>query len=427
LNVQVVYCNHHTADLAVRERLAFSSAEQLQRAYDAFRDRFPGSEVVVVSTCNRVELYTAEEDGANSPSREQIARFFSEFHGVPLDDFLNDLLRQTGPEAVRHLFEVACSLDSMVLGEPQIVSQIREAYEAAQSHNACGPLTNVLFQGALRVSARVRSETKLAEGRISIASVAVGDFGKSIFDQFADKTVLVIGGGEMAEETLRYLQSDGVGKIVVVNRSPERAERLAQEFGGSARPWDELDAALAEADVVVSTTGADRPIVDVPRFQPIRKQTARKPVFVLDLGAPRDFAPAVGDIDDNVFLYDIDDLEATCEKNRAARSGEIERAQAIIAEETESFMHDFYHRATGPIIKRLREEWHAIRRLEMELLEKKLKHLSPDDLQAVERTIERIINKLLHPPLTALRDEAKAGTPQGLVHALKRLFGLDEG
>lgn len=426
MNVQVVYCSHQSADLQLRERLAFSSAEQLDRAYGALRDSFPNSEVVVISTCNRVELYTAEEQPEASPSREQIARFFSEFHEVPLDDFLGDLLRQTGPEAVRHLFEVACSLDSMVLGEPQIVAQIKDAYEAAQRNDANGPLTNALFQGALRVSARVRSETKLAEGRVSIASVAVGDFGKGIFDHFDDKTVLVIGAGEMAEETLRYLQNEGVGKIVVVNRSPERAANLARAFGGAAEPFDRLDCCLAEADVIVSTTGAGQPIVDAARFEPLRKQTHRKPVFILDLGAPRDFDPAVGEIDDNVFLYDIDNLETTCRRNREARAGEIEKARQIVVDETERFMHDFYHRATGPIIKRLREEWHAIRKLEMELLEKRLGHLSEADVQAIEKTIERIINKLLHPPLTALRDEAKQGTPHGLVHALKRLFGLED-
>ena len=426
MNVQVVYCSHQSADLQLRERLAFSSEEQLDRAYGALRDSFPDSEVVVISTCNRVELYTAEEQPEASPSREQIARFFSEFHQVPQDDFFNDLLRETGPEAVRHLFEVACSLDSMVLGEPQIVAQIKDAYDAAQRNEANGPLTNALFQGALRVSGRVRNETKLAEGRVSIASVAVGEFGTSIFDHFGDKTVLVIGAGEMAEETLRYLQNEGVGRIVVVNRSPERAERLAAEFGGTAEPYENLDACLAEADVVVSTTGASRPIVDAERFAPLRKQTNGKPVFILDLGAPRDFDPSVGEIDDNVFLYDIDDLEATCQRNREARSGEIERAQTIVVEETERFMHDFYHRATGPIIKRLREEWHAIRKLEMELLEKRLKHFSDADVKSVEKTIERIINKLLHPPLTALRDEAKEGTPHGLMHALKQLFGLED-
>jgi len=426
VNVQVIYCSHHSADLQVRERLAFASAEQLDRAYESLRTHFPDSEVVVISTCNRVELYTAEEQPDDSPTREQIARFFSDFHHVPLDDFLDDLLRQTGPEAVQHLFEVACSLDSMVLGEPQIVSQIKESYEAALRNDACGPLTNALFQGALSVSRRVRTETKLAEGRVSIASVAVGDFAKSIFDHFEDKTVLVIGAGEMAEETLRYLRNEGVGQVLVVNRNAERAERLAAEFGGEAFSFDQLDACLPLADVIVSTTAADEPIVDVARFKPIRRQTDRKPVFILDLGAPRDFDPKVGDIDENVFLYDIDDLESTCEKNRQARAGEIERARQIVAEETERFMHDFYHRATGPIIKRLREEWHAIRRQEMQLLEKKLKHLSDADVQAVERTIERIINKLLHPPLSALRDEAKSGTPHGLMHALKRLFGLPD-
>ncbi|MFQ5733830.1 MAG: glutamyl-tRNA reductase [Planctomycetaceae bacterium] len=426
MNVQVVYCNHQTAALQLRERLAFSTAEQLDRAYGALRNSFPESEVVVVSTCNRVELYTAEEEPDASPSREQIAEFFSEFHEVPRDDFLDDLLRQTGPEAVRHLFEVACSLDSMVLGEPQIVAQIKDAYEAAQRNDACGPLTNALFQGALRVSARVRSETKLAEGRVSIASVAVGEFGKSIFDHFGDKTVLVIGAGEMAEETLRYLRDEGVGDVVVVNRNADRAETLAREFGGTAEPLDRLDACLARADVIVSTTGADEPIVDAARFAPIRKQTHHKPVFVLDLAAPRDFDPAVGEIDDNVFLYDIDDLEATCRRNREARSGEIERARLIVAEEAERFMHDYYHQATGPIIKRLRDEWHAIRKLEMELLKKRLSHLSDADVRAVEKSIERIINKLLHPPLTALRDEAKTGTPHGLLHALKQLFGLED-
>ena len=426
MNIQVIYCNYQTADLKVRERLAFANAEQLDRAYGALRDSFPQSEVVVVSTCNRVELYTAEEDETGTPSQERVARFLSEFHGVPMDEFLGDLLQQTGPEAVRHLFEVSCSLDSMVLGEPQIVSQIKEAYEASQRNDACGPLTNALFEGALRVSKRVRSETKLAEGRVSIASVAVGDFAKNIFDHFDDKTVLVIGAGEMAEESLRYLQNEGVQDIVVVNRSPERAEKLAAEFGGVAKPYTELDDWLSRADVIVSTTGADRPIVDVERFTAVRQQSDLKPVFILDLGAPRDFEPGVGEVDDNVFLYDIDDLEATCEQNRQARSGEIETAKQIVADETDRFMHDFYHRATGPIIKRLREEWHAIRKDEMELLEKRLKHLSGSDVKSIEKTVERIINKLLHPPLTALRDEAKEGTPHGLMGALKKLFGLEE-
>lgn len=426
MRVQVVYCNHQSADLQIREKLAFANDEQLQRAYTEFRNHFPNVEAVVLSTCNRVEVYTAREENEESPTQKDIANFFSEFHHIPVDSFVSELLEQTGPEAVRHLYSVVTSLDSMVLGEPQIVNQVKDAYEKAVENNACGPMTNALFQGALQVSKRVRTETRLSEGRVSIASVAVGEFGKSIFDRFDDKTVLIIGAGEMAEETVRYLRQEGVQEIIVINRNLERAEKLARECKGVAKPFDELDKWLPVADVIVSTTGANRPIVDVPRFQATREAADEKPVFILDLGAPRDFVPEVGEIDDNVFLYDIDDLESTCQRNRELRHKEIERARKIIDEETEKFMRDVYHRATGPIIKRLRELWHDIRREEMDALERKLQHLDEADIQHIERTIERIINKLLHPPLATLRDEARIGPPHGLLDALKRLFHLGD-
>lgn len=431
MNVQVVYCSHQTTSLAVRERLAFVSAEQLSRAYESLRTTFPKSEHVVLSTCNRVEIYTAQDDAGGdtsgqAPSEEQVAEFLSGFHGVPRDDLCGALLAETGPEAVRHLFEVSSSLDSMVLGEPQIVSQVKEAYRVAQENGACGPLTHALFQGALRVSARVRNETTLAEGRVSIASVAVGDFGKSIFDRFHDKLVVVIGAGEMAEETLRYLKEEGVREIIVVNRSLDRAERLAAEWGGKARPFEELDAWMARADVIVSTTGAPLPLVTTARFAALRKHAGEKPVFILDLATPRDFEPAVGDVDENVFLYDIEALEATCEKNRRQRAKEIERAQRIIQEETGRFVHDIYHKATGPIISQLRAEWRQVREDEERQLFARLAHLDENDRQTIQRSIERIVNKLLHPPLEALRDEARNGTPHGLMDALRRLFRLDD-
>lgn len=424
MNVQVVYCNHQTADLSVREKLAFSSEDDLLRAYDELRERFPSSEHVVVSTCNRVEIYTAQEDASDAPTSAELATFFSDFHHVPVETFLGDLLERTGAEAVRHLFEVACSVDSMVLGENQIVSQVKSAYEVATKGNANGPLTNALFQRALNVSRRVRTETRLSEGRISIASVAVGEFGRSIFDRFDDKTILVIGAGEMAEETLRYLQNEGVGEIVVVNRTQERAVQVASAFRGHAAAWDDLDQWLCRADVIVSTTGAHDPIVDADRFRQAREKGTGKPVFILDLGAPRDFDPQVADVDEGVFLYDIDDLERTCERNRAARTTEIARARDIVEEETSRFMHDIYHKATGPIVQRLRERWHDVSRQELELLYRKLPELSDDDQQAIDRTVERIVNKLLHPPLETLRDEARDGTPHGLLDAIMRLFHL---
>ena len=422
MNVQVVYCTHHTASLSVRERLAFSSEEQLRLAYARLRADFPDSETVLLSTCNRVELYAAGEQSGPAPSHEQLARFFAEFHEIPLGELREDLLEQTGPEAVRHLFRVASSVDSMVLGEPQIVNQVKEAYRIAYENDACGPLTNALFQRAVEVSKRIRSETRLSEGRVSVASVAVGEFGKSIFDRFDDKTVLVLGAGEMAEETLRYLKNEGMQQIIVVNRNKDRAEKLAAEWGGTAEPIEDLNRCLAAADVIVSTTGADRPIVDAARFSEVRRAGGEKPVFILDLGAPRDFEPAVGDIDDNVFLYDIDDLETTCEQNRKSRAKEIVRAERIVNEETARFAHEVYHRATSPVVQRLREQWHNVSRQEMERLFHKLEHVDEKDRQQIERAVERIVNKLLHPPLETLKDEAREGPPHGLLDALKRLF-----
>ena len=426
MNLQVVYCNHLSANLSIRERLAFAG-DKLEAAYRELAGRFRSAEFVVLSTCNRVEVYSAQESPDAAPTRKQILEFVSEFHRVPLEEFSDELLAETGPDAVRHLFRVASSLDSMVLGEPQIVNQVKEAYRLAQDHNACGPLTHAMFQGAIRVSARVRSETRLAEGRVSIASVAVSDFGRGIFDRFDDKQVLILGAGEMAEETLRYLCDEGVRRVTILNRSLERAEKLAAQFasvGAKPRSWDALDEELARADMIVSTTGATEPVVDVNRFREARRRSGEKPVFILDLGAPRDFAPAIADLDDNVFLYDIDALEGTCEQNRKSRSREIEAAQLIVDEEAERFMQDVYHMATGPIVKRLREQWHDVSRDELARLRAKMSHLSPADLDTVERSMERIVNKLLHPPLEALRHEAKSGTPHSLIDALKRLFHL---
>lgn len=423
MNLLALYCTHQTTPLAIRERLAFAPGERLEQAYAELCRRIPDCEAVILSTCNRVELYVSTSDDDAGRTQQLLAQFLSDFHQVPLDEFVGELQAVSGSEAVWHLFEVISSLDSMVLGEPQIVSQVRQAYRDAEASGACGPLVHSLFQSAIRVSGRVRSETRLAEGRVSIASVAVGDFAKSIFDHFGDKLVLIVGAGEMAEETLRYLKDEGVRDIAVVNRSLERAERLAREWGGRADTWETLDHWLGRADVIVSTTGADRPIVDAARFRRARAATSR-PAFILDLGAPRDFDPAVGDLDD-VFLYDIDSLSRTCEENRHARVREIEHARQIVSEELGRFMWDYHHRASGDVVARLMQDWHGVSKEELGRLFNKLPHLSQKDREAIERTFERIVNKLLHPPLTVLKDEAREGTPHGLISALKRLFRLE--
>jgi len=424
VNLLALYCTHQTSPLAIRERLAFSTREQIERAYLELRQRIPNCEAVILSTCNRVEIYLASSEQDPAQTRQTLTQFLAEFHHVPLDDLLGELQASSDSEAVWHLYEVICSLDSMVLGEPQIVNQVRQAYRHAEEFSACGPLIHSLFQSAIRVSGRVRTETRLAEGRVSIASVAVGDFAKSIFDHFADKLVLVIGAGEMAEETLRYLKEEGVRDIVVVNRSPERAERLARDWGGRCEPWTALDFWLGRADVIVSTTGADQPVVDARRFRQARAAAQGRPAFILDLGAPRDFDPSVGQLED-VFLYDIDSLSQTCEQNRNARVREIDHARQIVSEELARFMSEYYHRASGDVVARLMEDWHGISKDELTRLFNKLPHLTQKDREAVERTVERIVNKLLHPPLTVLKDEAREGTPHGLISALKRLFRLE--
>ena len=427
----VVFCSHRTADVSVREKLGFGT-DALHRVYAALRDRFPGWELVVLSTCNRVEVYSAappRPDGAVAgaalaPRLPELAGFLSEFHAVPRDAFAGSLLERRGPEAVRHLFGVCAGVDSLVLGESQIVAQVKHAYEVARAAEACGPLTHALFQGAFRTAAKVKQQTRLSDGRTSIASVAVGEFGRNIFERFSDKTVLVVGGGEMAAETLRYLAEEGTGRLIVVNRSLDNAEALAAKHGGEVRPWDELDRWLGEADVIVSATGAAVPIVTRDRFAAARKGKARRPVFVLDLGLPRDFEPEVSLVDANVFRYDIDDLEETCAANRKARRGEIEKARQIVDGEADAFVRGLVHRATGPVIRRLREECEDVKAAELARLFARRPGWSDEDRAAVQKSVDRVVNKLLHPPLEALRDEARRGEPGPLLASFRRLFGL---
>ena len=427
MNLRVVYCNHETANLDVRERIAFSTEEQFDSAYKQLRQRFPSAETVIVSTCNRIELYFGAEQRGELPSQDEVACFISDFHNVPLDDFINEIRHETELETVDHLFRVACSLDSMVLGEAQILHQIKTSYQRAADADAVGPLTHQLFQSAMSIAGKVHTKTKLSEGRISIASVAVGEFGKSIFERFDDKTVLILGAGEMAEETLRYLKEEGVQDIIVANRNFERGEQLAGKWGGRAIRFDQWESHLSQADVIVSTTGATEPIISTERFRELRSQDPnQRIIFILDLGAPRDFSADITTVDDNVFLYDIGDLEETCRRNRNARKQEMLKASELTRKATDQFMHDFYHRETGPVIQQLRETWHEIGRSELNRLHKKLDNISEEDKDQIEQTIVRIVNKLLHPPLETIKHQSRQGTPHSLLKTVKELFRLGD-
>jgi glutamyl-tRNA reductase len=419
----MIGCSHHNATVERRERLAFSPV-QAKVALGRFREIFPTTEAVLLSTCNRMEMYTASTQNA-APTHEQIAEFLAEFHGVPLHEIFDDLFERTGEDAVRHLFTVAASLDSMVVGEAQILGQVKQAYQLATELDCAGPLSHAIFQAALRVARRVAAETSIHQKRVSIPSVAVADFAKQIFEHFHDKKVLVIGAGEMAEETLRYLCDEGARDITLINRNFERARDLAVRWSGHAARWEELPARLIEADLVVSTTGAERPIVSLADFLRIEPERYQRPLFVLDLAMPRDFEPAIGDRL-QVYLYSIDDLKQACEHNRAQRDAELPTALAIVEEESARFMTDLYHRATGPIIHRLKEDWQRPKQEELRRLFNKLSDLDSRAKSEIEQSFDRLLNKLLHPPLETLRDEAANGIPHALVDAFKRLFQLKD-
>jgi glutamyl-tRNA reductase len=424
MKLQMVGCSHHNAPLEIRERLAFNP-EQAAAALLQWREEFPNVEAVLLSTCNRVEVYAASENAKECPSHHAVAEFLAQFHGLDLVSVFDDLFEQSGEGMVRHLFMVAASLDSMVLGEPQILAQVKQAYQLAQEQQSAGPLTHEIFQAALHVAKRVAGETAINERRVSIPSVAVADFAREIFERFDDKRVLVIGAGEMAEETVRYLRELGGRDITVVNRSRPRAEQLAESFAGQAAPWDELDRLLVEADLVVSTTGASQPVVTLARYRAIEPRRYQRPLFILDLAVPRDFDSAISDCL-GVYLYSVDDLAAACERNRRARDKELPRALAIVDEETQRFMAELHHRATGPIIQRLRHGWHILRDQELQRLFNKLPELDERSRGEIEQAFERYSNKLLHPPLESLRDESRHGVPHTLLDALKRLFNLKD-
>jgi len=424
MTLALVGGTHRTVPLAVRERLAFS-AEQAAEALARFRDRFPGREGVLLSTCNRVEFYAAGERGSEAPPPEQLVAFLAECRGIDEASLRPLLAREHDEAVVRHLFGVAAGLDSMVLGEPQILAQVKQAWAIAQDSQTVGPLTTGMFQSALRTAKRVATETALGRERVSIPSVAVADFASGVFERFDDKRVLLVGAGKMAAETLRYLRQAGARDVVIVNRTASRAGDLAARLDARPAAFERLEQELAVADLVVSTTGATDHVVPLELF--LRAEAGRdgRPLVVLDLAVPRDFDPRVGERP-GVWLYCVDDLAQACEANRRSRQREMPRALAIVDEETRRFMGDMHHRTTAPVIEQLRAGWSETGDAELTRLFRRLPHLGDADRAEIRQAFERYAAKMLHLPLVSLRSESHAGPPHGLLDALKRLFNLQD-
>src|SRR4051812_34075949 len=319
--------NHTTAPLEVRERLAFGSG-QGRAAVAAFRERHPAAEAVLLSTCNRVELYVGRQ--AHAPLvLDELVTFLADFHNVPAGDFREHVYHKSGRAVVEHLFTVASSLDSMVLGETQILGQVRDAYDAAREMQAAGGLLNPLFQRAVAVGKQVMHETSLSEGRLSVASVAV-DYAKRIFENFGDKTILCVGAGKMAALVLQNFVGLSPGRLLVCNRDPAKADALAGQFKGQAGPFERLNDHPLAADIGVTSPGSAHPIIPRKSSEPLRRRRRYRPIFLIDIAVPRDVEAAVGELE-HVYLYNVDDLQQVVANTVAQRTGAIDAARAIVA------------------------------------------------------------------------------------------------
>jgi glutamyl-tRNA reductase len=415
--------NHTTAPLDVREKVAFST-EQARHALQSFRDKFPDSECVLLSTCNRVELYISREVHGH-PRADEMAEFLSHFHAVQVSQLRPHLYEKDGRAAIEHLFTVASSLDSMVLGETQILGQVRGAYELATAAQTTGAQLNPLFQRAIAVGKQVMHETALNEGRLSVASIAV-DYAKRIFDRFSDKTLLCIGAGKMTQLVLRHFSELKSARQLICNRDPAKAEKLAAEFAGEAVPFEFLTDHLAAADIVITSTGATRPILTREQFAGILKVRRYRPIFIIDIAVPRDVEASVGELD-SVYLYNLDDLQQVVMGTLTQRSTEVDGAQAIVSRHVEDFLAWNRSREMGPIIDQLFKRYHAIAREEVARTVNKLPNLTEAEREHLEDLARRVVNKLLHDPLKTLKESDGAhGSTAPYLHALTKLFQLPE-
>jgi glutamyl-tRNA reductase len=402
--------NHTTAPIEVRERLAIPAG----RLADATRTLLhqPGiREGLILSTCNRVEIVTLQDDAvATENNKADLLRFLHEYFAVPPHDIQPHLYEFREREAVRHLFRVACSLDSMVVGEPQILGQVKESYTIAREVGAVSSQLDTLLQRAFTVAKKVRSETQIGSSSVSIASVAV-DLARNIFGSLQGKTVLLVGAGKMSELAARHLIQQGAASILVANRTQSRAEKIAAEFSGptvhtEAIPFDDLYAQAPRADIVITSTGAPQKLFGRSHGQHFLHSRRNRPMFFIDIAVPRDVDPGMNDVE-GCFVYDIDDLQQVAAANLADRSREAAAAETIVSNEVEKYQQRLQSRDAVPAILALQQNAEAIREAELARSAKRLAALTPEQHEAVEALTRSLTAKLLHPQLTALRESAR--------------------
>ncbi len=421
MNLLLVGGSYKTIPIELREKLAFDGPK-LPAALNELTARF-GCEAVILSTCNRVELYLARPGSPSGLNADLITEFVAQFHQTGYDAIRQNLYSQTNADAVQHLFRVASSLDSMIVGEGQIAGQVKKAYEQSREAGATGSVMHGLFQQALAVAKRVKTQTGISRGHVSVSSVAV-DYVRQVYDHFDDKTVLVIGAGKMGALTLRHLRDLHPRRILVTNRSPEKAQAVAKECSGTPIPWERLDDALVEADIVLSTTGAPQPIMTRQRFEGILARRSRGTMVILDIAVPRDFDPAIHD-GDRACLFNVDDLKRIQEQTIHERQQHIRPAENIVEQEVKRYINDIRRRRHGPIIAQLTQEAEAQRKaIVADLFAKLTGKLSKEDCDYIEGAFKLMQNRFLHGPISALADDAPEPSRHTLLEAMMKMFRL---
>jgi glutamyl-tRNA reductase len=420
VHLLLIGISHRTAPVELRERLDFQ-ARGVEGALRAIGARGATRESLVLSTCNRAELYAACDDLTGA--RADLLMFLAEFHGVDRAAIAPHLYELADLDVVRHLFRVSAGLDSMVVGEPQILGQVKEAHGAAAAAQTAGPVLNRLFHSSFGVGKRVRTETGLGAGAVSVSFAAVS-LARKIFGDLKGRNVVVIGAGEMGKLTARHMRSQGVDRVTIVSRSMAHAARTAEAIGGaSAAPWDEMDGAIGLSDIVITATGAASPILTKAHVESVMRSRRHRPLFIIDIALPRDVEAAAGEIE-QVFLYNLDDLQATVRENLARRENEVARAETIVGEEVEKFSAWLRSRGAIPTVVALRQSLEAIRRSELDRL-LKASSIPPETRARIDEITRLIVEKILLTPTEQLKAAGDTESIGTFTDALTKLFALD--
>jgi glutamyl-tRNA reductase len=419
--IVIIGLNHKTAPVEVRECLAFAN-EDNPKVLETMRQEPYVDEVVLFSTCNRVEFLLATKD--TSKATEAIKDFLAEFKKTPRDTFENALYTYEGDEAVRHIFRVASSLDSMVVGEPQILGQIKDSYQEASDHRSCGVILNRLMHRSFSVAKRVRTETGIGDHAVSISYAAV-ELGRKIFGELEGKSVLLIGAGEMAEQAVEHLVTNRAEPIYVANRTFERGLEIAEKFKGTAIRFEEVRDYLKQVDIVISSTGAPTYILVRSDFKGVMRARKNRPLFFIDIAVPRDIEPEINRIT-NVYVYDIDDLKGAIQGNIEERQQEARRGERIVDGAVVQFRRWFQSLDVVPTVVSLRDKVEEIRQAELKKTFASLTSASEDDKAAIDRLTAALVKKILHDPTVFLKESGHRDKKSLYLDIVRRLFKLDE-